>query len=57
MLDLELAWLALSIVAHLGAGVLGTVESGSTHCVTVDGCSLATAHWLALEKRTFIYNA
>lgn len=46
LLNLQLAGLTSATVAHLGAGVVSTVEYGTTHLVTLQHCSLTTAHWL-----------
>lgn len=47
LLDLELARLAPSAVAHLGTRVLGTVQHGSARGGTLHGGGLSTAHGLA----------
>ena len=51
MLDLQLAGLAGPCVAHLGTGVLGTVEDGTAHAGTLQHSGLATSHWLATGRR------
>ena len=51
MLDLQLAGLAGACVAHLGTGVLGTVEDGTAHAGTLQQRGLATSHWLATDRK------
>lgn len=46
LLKLQLARLTRSAVAHLSAGVVGTVEYSTTHFVTLEHRSLAAAHRL-----------
>lgn len=50
LLDLDLAGLAGSVVTHLEAGMLATVQQGGARLLTAQQRPLAAAHGLAANK-------